>query len=94
MEFPKQNIHYELSETNEKEYSYYFFTLVFFIILGYIFYLYFYTENLLEKIERKLNDLKETIAFYTNQMLLKMNMDGYAIKTTQVSSFSKMSEFI
>ena len=71
---------------NDEMYIYYLILLVT-IILGYFFYKYFNSENFLEEVERTLIEVKENVAFYTNKMLLQSNMEGDAIKTTQVNSF-------
>jgi len=81
----------ENPETDENNYVYYFAFLGIAIILGYFSYVYFYSDIFLENIERKLSDFKENVAFYTNQMLLKTNMEGDAIKTTQTNPFSNFS---
>ena len=82
MDFPE----IEFLETDET-YVFYFLCLAIITILGYLLNSFFNSENLLEEIERKLIEMKENIAFYTNQILLKSNMEGDAIKTTQVTSF-------
>ena len=86
MDFPTEMMNFDILETDET-YVYFLLSLVIFIILGYFSYSYFSSENLLEKVERNLVEMKENIAFYTNKMLLQSNMEGDAIKTTQMSSF-------
>jgi hypothetical protein len=82
MEIPIET--FDIFENNEN--TIYLFLLVI-IILGYFFYLYFYSEKLLEKIEKDLTEMKENIAFYTNKLLLYFNMEGNSIRTTQTTSF-------
>lgn len=86
MEFPKENIQIEIAETDENEYLYYVLFFTIFIILGYMFYNYFNTEDFFENIEEKITDMKENLAYYTNYLLLQSNMEGDAIKTTHLSS--------
>jgi hypothetical protein len=85
MDFPKQDIHMKITETNENNF-YYYFILIILIILAYLFYLYVYTEDFFQDIERRLIEFKNNMEYYANQILLKMNMEGDAIKTIQVSS--------
>ena len=86
MDFPKENIQIEISEADENEYLYGILFFAIFIILGYMFYNYFNTEDFFEKMEIKITDMKETLAYYTNNLLLQSNMEGDAIKTTHLSS--------
>jgi hypothetical protein len=51
-----------------------------------MFYNYFNTEDFFEKMEEKITDMKESLAYYTNNLLLQSNMEGDAIKTTHLSS--------
>jgi len=47
---------------------------------------YYYTSNqesILETIDMKIAEWKDSLGFYTNQLLLKLNMQGSAVKTTQ-----------
>ena len=86
MDFPKENIQIEISEGDENEYLYGILFFTIFIILGYMFYTYFNREDFFEKMEEKITDMKESIAYYTNHLLLQSNMEGDAIKSTQLSS--------
>lgn len=56
-------------------------------ILTIIFYYSFnyWNENkiqVIDTIESKINDLKQTLSIYTNKFLLYLNMQGSAVKTT------------
>jgi len=56
------------------------------ILCGAIYCYYYYTSNkesILEMIDKKMIEWKESLEFYTNQLLLKLNMQGSAVKTTQ-----------
>lgn len=86
MDFPKDFTENNVFETDDS-FIFYFLCLGIITIFGYVLFYFFNSENLFEEIERKLIEMKENIAFYTNQILLKSNMEGDAIKTTQVSSF-------
>jgi predicted negative regulator of RcsB-dependent stress response len=83
MEFSEESIN-EFLENNVVIYLVLF--LVMFIV-GYFSYNHFSSENLFENTEQQLNNMKETIAFYTNKMLLFFNMEGNSIKSTQFTSF-------
>lgn len=67
------------------------------LLIGFLLYQWFNTQNvgnILDNIERKLVEWKNNISFYTNKILLSLNMQGNAIKSTQTtsySSFAKMS---
>ena len=83
MEFSEESIN-EFLENNVVIYLVLF--LVMFIV-GYFSYNHFSSENLFENTEQQLNNMKETIAFYTNKLLLFFNMEGNSIKSTQFTSF-------
>lgn len=86
MDFPKENIQIEISQTDDNEYLYGILFFTIFLFLGYMFYKYFNTEDFFEKIEDKITDMKENLAYYTNNLLLQSNMEGDAIKSTHLSS--------
>jgi hypothetical protein len=50
------------------------------------------TESFLDKIERKITEWKNMISFYNNKVLLYLNMEGGAIKSTQSTSYSSFSK--
>lgn len=81
MNLSEDFLSFEHFESNELNYFLFFAVLGFFV---YILYSNFYSENILEEVERKLIEMKESIAFYTNRMLLQSNMEGDAIKNIQV----------
>ena len=82
MEIPRET--FDFFENNENAI---YLLLLGMILLVYFFYLYFYSEKLLEKMEKDLIEMKENIAFYTNKLLLYFNMEGNSIRTTQTTSF-------
>jgi hypothetical protein len=48
---------------------------------------YYYMSNqeyILETLDAKIIEWKDSLGFYTNQLLLKLNMEGSAVKTTQI----------
>jgi hypothetical protein len=59
------------------------------IVLGFLCILYFVyftgidKTNVLDNLERILNNTKDSISVYTNKLLLELNMDGSAVKTVQ-----------
>jgi len=56
------------------------------ILCSAIYCYYYYTSNkesILEMIDNKIVEWKESLGFYKNQLLLKLNMQGSAVKTTQ-----------
>jgi len=53
------------------------------IILYFVYFIGIDKTNLLDNMERKLNEVKDSISFYTNKLLLELNMDGSAVKTVQ-----------
>lgn len=83
MEFSQESLN-EFFENNVVIYLFLF--LVIFIV-GYFLYIYFSSEKLFENTEKQLNNMKESIAFYTNKLLLFFNMEGNSIKSTQFTSF-------
>lgn len=84
MDSQKENI--EIENIGFEENYLYYSIFIIIIILGYLFYSYVYTEDLLENIEIKLTEMKELVAYYTNKILLSSNMEGDSIKATHVSS--------
>lgn len=82
MEIPTET--FDIFENNE---NVIYLFLLGIIVLVYFFYLYFYSEKLLEKMEKDLIEMKENIAFYTNKLLLYFNMEGNSIRTTKKTSF-------
>lgn len=87
-----------MSESNESLSSYFlnteseYFPTIIGIVLGtfiIFFYFRFYLSetdklDILDKLERKINSINESVSFYTNKLLLNLNMQGTAVKTTQI----------
>ena len=98
MEDSNPNIHFEIVETplyggfsliSTNNYGYLF--IGFILLAAFIAYVTLNTknmENILDNIEKQIVLLKNSITFYKNQLLLKINMEGNAIKTTQPTSYS------
>lgn len=67
--------------------------LILYLFLGIAIFLlssFFYinhSEKMFETVEQKLTEIKDSIAFYTNKLLLSLNMECNSIKTTQTTSF-------
>ena len=83
MEFSEES----MNEFFENNVVIYLFLILVIFIVGYFLYIYFSSENLFENTEKQLNNMKESIAFYTNKLLLFFNMEGNSIKSTQFTSF-------
>jgi hypothetical protein len=84
MDIPKENIQIEkIISPNE---TIYYLIVGILIILGYLGYSYVYTEDFFQDIERRIIEFKKNTVYYTNQLLLKLNMEGDSIKSTQVTS--------
>jgi hypothetical protein len=102
MEDSKPNIHFEIDERplnggfspmNINTYSYILLFSLF--LIGFIIYKWLNTintESILDDLEKQIVLLKNNITFYKNQVLLKLNMEGNAIKTTRPTSYSSFSK--
>ena len=93
-----ENIDFEMRETSlTSQFSlmdtnnYGYFLLGFVLVIGFIVYTQLNLlnmENILDNIEKQLIEWKNNITFYKNQLLLKINMEGNAIKTTRPTSYT------
>jgi hypothetical protein len=86
MDFPEEILELKLSEVDDNEYLYGILFFSIFLILGYMIFNYFNTEDFFERMEDNITDMKENLAYYTNNILLQSNMEGDAIKSTHLSS--------
>lgn len=101
MEVPKQNINYELIDPTTPlfpQVNVYYIGVVLFIVIGYITYNWMIYKNnintpkILEGVERKIKEWREYFTFHFNKLLLQINMEGNAIKTTQPLSYNILSK--
>lgn len=103
MEAPKQSIDFEITDTplndgfslmNTNNYEYFVIALV--LVIGFGIYKWFNIinmEKILDDIERQIMEWKNNITFYKNQLLLRLNMEGNAIKARQPTSYSSLSKY-